>query len=132
MIAPTARSCAHCEELREEIRFLKRERDIEREKAFVDRLKVHLRITPGDALVLAALYRANGRCLSIAHLDEVVPHLSAGDDRNMKHVDIRVSRIRKALGKASVENVRGSGYFLTALGRLQIDEVLEVQKARAA
>lgn len=34
-------TCAHCEELREEIRFLKRELCVESEQGLIDRLQAH-------------------------------------------------------------------------------------------
>lgn len=124
--------CPHCEELREEIRFLKRQLGVEQRERQLDRLKRHFRIPVGDTLILAALANANGRILSQDHLDNLVPHLSAGDDRDPKHVAIRICRLRKILGSEAIEHHRGRGYFLTNLGRLQVEEALEAKTARAA
>lgn len=132
MNAPTARSCAHCEELREEIRFLKRERDLQRIQDQVTCLKVHFGLSPAEAHILSVLYAASGRVLSNVQIDDMTPAPVVGEDRQLKHVDVRICRIRKKLGAAAIQNVWGRGHFLTDIGRLQVEEALEGQKARAA
>lgn len=131
--APTARNCAHCEELREEIRFLKREIAIDRQQSLVDRLVLHFHISPGEAQILTALYLAKGRVLTSAHLDECAPAVNVpAEDRDMKHVAVRILRLRKRLGSEAINNVWSRGYCLSEIGLLQVEEALEAQKARAA
>lgn len=125
-------TCSHCEELREEIRFLKRERDLQKARDQITCLKMHFSVPPAEAHLLALLYHAHGRVLSAPQIDDMMPAPVSGEDRQLKHVDVRVCRLRKKLGGAAIENIWGRGYRLTEIGRLQVDEALEIKAARAA
>lgn len=124
-------TCVHCEELREEIRFLKREIAVEDSEELIDRLRLYHHLQPAEARILAALYCAKGRVLSVYQLDELCPLISATEDRDIKHVNIRICRLRKKLGAEAIQNVWGRGYCITDLGRLQVEEALEAQRRAA-
>lgn len=120
--------CPHCEELREEIRFLKRQIGVQQQQDQISTLATRFRLPPAEAQLLSALYNAKGRVLSVYQLDEAMPPVSASaEERDVKHVAIRVCRVRKRLGEASIKNIWGRGYCLTEIGRLQVAEALEAQ-----
>lgn len=121
-------TCHHCQDLRDEIAFLKRQLGIQAQQDQISKLATRLRLPPAEAQLLSALYDAKGRVLSVYHLDEVMPAVWS-DDRDPKHVAIRVCRVRKKLGGESIKNVWGRGYCLTDLGRLLVEEALEHQRA---
>lgn len=126
-------SCQRCEELREEIRFLKRQVAVEAEAAQVQCLAIMFGLAPAEAKMLAALYNARGRVLSPVQLDEIAPaERVRADERHMKHVDVRICRLRKKLcSPEAIKNVWGAGYHLTELGRLIVSEALEDNRAAA-
>ncbi len=126
-------TCPHCEELREEIRFLKRQVDVEVVASQIDRFMGAFGAPPASAMILSALYNAKGRVLSRTQLDEAAPATRVDpDQRDLKIIDVRISRLRKKLGEHAIQNVWGRGYYLTEIGRLQVEEALEAKAARAA
>jgi len=122
--------CPHCAELEEQIAYLKSELALSMSEDKLARLRKALGLTPSEVRILLALYQARGRFCSVYMLDEAAPATISGD-RNVKHIDVRICRIRKRIGKAAIENEWGRGYRLNDLGRLLVEEALEVQ-ARAA
>lgn len=123
-------TCPHCQDLRDEIAFLKRQLGVQAQQDQISTLATRLRLPPAEAQLLSALYDAKGRVLSVYQLDEVMPPVSSSaDDRDLKHVAIRVCRVRKKLGEESIKNIWGRGYCLTDIGRLLVEEALENQRA---
>jgi DNA-binding response OmpR family regulator len=70
-------------------------------------------LTAGEAAVLGALERAEGRVLT---RQQLVAALSAGRSRTPgpRVVDVYVTQLRAKLGTDAIRTVRGSGYALTA------------------
>lgn len=122
--------CPHCETLREEVAYLKGELALALSDDKLARLRRVTGVTPAEAKILLTLYQARGRFCAAYILDEAAPAVSA-IDRNLKHVDVRICRIRKKIGKAAIENSWGNGYRITDLGRLVVEEALESRSVAA-
>lgn len=123
--------CARCEELEEENRALRRELSYELDRSKLDRLRSSLGMSPCELSVLWSLYSANGRVVSPAALDALIP-AEENPDRDLQVFKVWVNRIRKRLGAKAIETHWGRGYSLTDLGRLLVNEALEAPARRAA
>lgn len=125
--------CPRCEQLEEEVAYLKAElglvvgsddiqalRGAMRDAGSPDRIG---RTSP--ASVVMALYRAKGRTLSKYQLMEAIPPRDrAEDDRNEKIVDVWICRARKGIGRDALENIWGKGYRLTPVGMARVAAIL--------
>jgi DNA-binding response OmpR family regulator len=123
-------SCESCDALREEIAYLKGELALSLSEDKVARLRRSTGLTPSEVKILLTLYEARGRFCAVYMLDEAAP-ATISNDRNLKHIDVRICRIRKKIGKACIENAWGLGYRISDVGRLVVEEALEA-RARAA
>jgi len=122
--------CVRCEDLEEEVAYLRRELAIANAQDVTDRLRRHFRLSGQQATVLAALYNARGRNLTQDFLEDIAPPIH-GHDRQPKHMQVQICNIRNKVGRQAIETSYGAGYRITDLGRLLCDEALEV-RSRAA
>lgn len=127
-------TCARCEELEAEIAYLKGEAGEAARLDELDRLRrgiVHLQTRNkvgrrGTALLIMALYRANGRSLSSLQILEQIPPQdhAVDDDRRTNLVSVWVCWARKSLGSDAIENAWGRGYRLSPAGMARVAEIL--------
>lgn len=122
--------CERCEDLEEEVAYLKSELGLQEDAEAYRRLRAAMKAAAGNSgrfqavgLVLA-LYHAKGRVLSRYQLLEVCPSPSGKEDRDATIINVWVHQVRKALGSGVIENVWGRGYRLTDLGRQVVSAVL--------
>lgn len=123
-------ACPHCAELEEQVAYLKRELALSLAEDKLARLRRATGLSPTEVAVLLTLYEARGRFCPVYMLDEAGP-VSRSEDRNLKHIDVRICRIRKKIGKDAIENSWGRGYRITDLGRLLVEEALESRAVAA-
>ena len=133
-------SCARCEQLEEEVAFLKSELGQGTADGDLQALRMAMRHVAGrnrigrssPAAVVLTLYRAHGRILSKHQLMEALPPRAGGDDdRIPKIVDVWVCRARIGIGRDSIENVWGRGYRLTPVGMARVAEILQPAQVAA-
>lgn len=121
--------CARCAELEEEVAYLRSELGVQQEASLTDILKVRFGLVRGWAAVLAALYRAKGRCVMHAQLEEAIPNPN-DRDRDNRIVTVYVALLRGVLGKDAIATVWGSGYRLTESGLERVESVLSTGHTR--
>lgn len=114
-------SCLHCEELREQIRELERERR-ELFSGDIGPIVLGLPAEPMVARLILTLYRANGRLLSdLVVQDDLWPRSVAPS----KCLDAAVMKARRALGgRGMLDRVRSTGVGLTAAGMAKVRSLL--------
>ena len=120
-------TCPHCEELREEVRQLRRELAYEIKASDADRVRIVFGLSRQAGKIVWSLYQARGRRLTAEAL--LLQLDSEGEDQLIK---VQVSRIRRAMGRSFIDTYWGSGYALSEVGRLQVEEALEHKSVRAA
>lgn len=81
---------------------------------------------PQVCKLVAALYGARGRVVSLQRLFAVIPSQAGpGDDeRHSNFMSVLVHRARKALGADAIQNVHGVGYRLTDRGLDRVAAIL--------
>lgn len=121
--------CARCAELEEEVAYLRSELGVQQDASLVDILKVRFGLVRGWAALLAALYRAKGRCVMRAQLEEAIPNPN-DRDRDDRIVSVYIALLRGALGKDAIATVWGSGYRLTESGLERVEAVLSTLPQR--
>lgn len=125
--------CIRCDELEEEVAWLRSELGIQTELTVKSGLARSLGLSPGELSVVLALYRANGRVVPSSFIEETIPSTwGRAGDRCDRLVAVYVCRIRKALGAGVIETVCLMGYQLTSAGREIIRGALEGEQAVAA
>lgn len=102
--------CSRCEELEEEVAYLRSELGEEIEADAADRVRRALRLSPDQAAIVLTLYRAGGRPVSMVRIDEALPVRAA--DRGLEVLRTKVSQIRRELGKGFILSARPGGYRL--------------------
>lgn len=131
-------SCARCEELEERIAWLESELGLQREADVLDAIISRMGRQaaqvgrPGIARTIACLYAARGRPVSKWNLLEASGTPTSDEDRNIRVVDIYVSRARQVMGFGAVRTVRGFGYALAPEGVEWVERALGVPRRRAA
>lgn len=114
------------EELRDEVASLRQVLDRFREERTAIALRRHFRMTPVEVGFLLGLYNAKGECVTHRILDGLSPAPS-GLLRDSNVSAVYISRIRKALGKNSVDSVWGRGWAITPVGIAAVDRALEAE-----
>lgn len=102
--------------------------------AYVADVMKALGVTANQAAILLAMHRSHPSPMSRDALADVtsLPHpgvMLEGDERCIKAIDVLVCHTRKRLGREAIENVRGLGYRLSAVGRELVRGALEPRKA---
>lgn len=129
--------CPRCEELREEIAYLRSELGIQREADKIQRIRSALprRHSRGQtAQAIVALYDAKGRPVSkLQLLDAIPPKWDGADERGESIVNVWIWHARKALGFDAVQTVYAHGFALTPVGMERVAALLgETGSAAAA
>lgn len=105
--------CPHCEELREELAYLRSELGLQLEAAELDDLKRRFGLSPGTARLLALLYGANRRPMTRHQIEDAIPARDEDLERSYGYVSTLVCQLRDRIGRGSVLNVFGTGYRLS-------------------
>lgn len=119
-------SCAHCDDLEEELACLRRELGQMDDATAISRLSEALHIAPAPAKMLNRLYGAKGR--SVSHW-VIIEMLSPEVDQS-KLPHVYASRLRKVLGEGSVINGWGVGYRLSPAAVDRVSEILSTPTAQ--
>ncbi|WP_083274618.1 helix-turn-helix domain-containing protein [Novosphingobium resinovorum] len=78
------------------------------------RLRLALNLTPGEAWILATLFKAGGRVVSMEQLAEGLPGHGEAERRG-NGVHVRICRIRKKLPSTeTIQTLRGLGFSITS------------------
>jgi DNA-binding response OmpR family regulator len=109
-------TCAHCEQLEEQVAWLKSELGIQMDSTRHAKITKGLRLQGQTAAMVLVLYQARGRVVSQVAMNDAVPSPLVGEDRGPKFVDVQICRARKVLGKGAIENIFGKGYRLSPSG----------------
>ena len=123
--------CARCQELEEEVRFLKRELGLDVERDKVGRLQTSLAITPHQARILYALYVARGRIITFDILHEMIPAEDGAPRDSVEVFKVQICKMRRAVGSNAIQNVWGKGYRITHLGQMVVEDALEATRRAA-
>lgn len=131
MTTPYERLASKCaalehelEKAREEIKFLRRQVNVQAETSVVDTLARMFKLTLQEAALLGALYEARGRTLSKWALEESLPKGDIMRDRDIKIVDVVVCKLRRKVGAAAIDTLWGRGYGISAVGLERINAAL--------
>lgn len=112
--------CPRCEELKEEIAYLKGELGESLDDTARARLKTALRITPKAVLVLDALYGAGGRVVPTYELEDLFDTQSPDSHATA----VYITKLRNVLGKGAILNDWGRGYRLSAEAVERVSAIL--------
>lgn len=117
-------TCAQCDQLREEVRHLRRERDADQARERVALVAHRLNARPAGAWLLLTLFDAFPRPVSVHKLVNNLPYRYRNEDRGDEVIKVHMSHLRKAVGKETVSTLYGYGYALTPQGREKVAEVV--------
>lgn len=118
--------CGRCEELEEEVAYLKSELGLQVAAGEVAALKSAFKITDHKARVLLILYRARSRVASTAQLDDALPARYEGTERSSNFVSATISQLRKIVGADAIETIYASGYRLSEDMRARVAAAIGV------
>jgi DNA-binding response OmpR family regulator len=111
------------QELEEEVRQLRALLGCNPDRLALNALQTCYKLTPYQATILLALYKAKGECLPEERLILVNPRPCAkGVESNT--VCTQVSAIRRAVSWDSVRNFQGQGYAITPAGAEKVRHTL--------
>lgn len=128
--------CDRCEELEEEVAYLRSELGLNQDATDYQRLRVFMRGKSVNARqaarLILALYQAKGRAMSRLQLLDALPSPSDKEDRNPNLIGVMVCHARAGLGREAVENVWGHGYRLSDEGVAKVRSILSAPLDAAA
>lgn len=109
-----------------EIRSLRRQLTLEVDIEEVRTLARRLGVNHGEATILWALYRSDGRAVSADRLLEALEANDHARERHIKQVAVRVYWIRRKLGRGLIDSTLGArgGYWITPAGRERVARAL--------
>lgn len=113
-LAEYDRVCRERDDLAAEVAYLKGERRDGDDEALEATLRVALRLSPGEARLVAVIWSGRGHYASrdaIAERAEMCGQTASRDTMN-----VLVTRIRGKIGRDAVQNVWGSGFKLSPGG----------------
>lgn len=117
-------TCAHCEDLKEEIAYLKSELGLQVDSGQVAAIRDAFGLTEQKARILLVLYKARARTISIAQFHDALPCRYGKEERSEKLVQSSISQLRKIVGADAVDTLYGQGYRLGQRMRARIDAIL--------
>ena len=90
------------------------------------RMRERLDLSPGQALILAALYRASPGFIQGDRLQSLVPLSDHAKGRACSSIRVYIYHLRATVGRGGLKTVAGVGvgYALTAQGKADLDEML--------
>jgi DNA-binding response OmpR family regulator len=121
--------CARCQELEEEVAWLKGELGLRLDADKIAVLSNAFGFSPNQTKMALTLLASNGRPVTRIQLDEAMP---GAPERSYSYVSVYVSHIRQALGFDAIETVWGQGYRLTPAGAEKIRAALAPTQKVAA
>lgn len=116
-------ACDHCEELKEEIRFLQRELSLRGAEESINRFVIEWGLTRKEAEILAALNRRPGSVIPREMLWDTL-YLNGDYEPAVKIIDVFMSKLRAKLAPEFILSVWGTGYLLSEAGVKACAEVL--------
>ncbi len=125
-------TCLHCAALEERVAWLESELGLQVRAEISSRLRnAILGIASGNrggraqtADLVAALYAAKGRPMTIWQIMEAIPSPSGNDDRDPRLAAVLVCIARKWLGHDGIRTVWGAGYALTEVGMEKVQSLI--------
>ena len=121
--AENARLKETIEDLRFELADARRDNDDRKVNDFVRRVLAGLyRLTGGEAEIIFALWKANGRYTGTNDMIDRADH-------EVLNLASHIKRIRKRVGKTRILTVYGSGYALSSEWRSELDGLWKVHIA---
>lgn len=123
-------TCAHCQDMKDELAFYKRELGLVRGQDAEARLSTAYGLTIHEAGVLALLYRRR----AIVPKGQVWDALYSNgqSEPDLKIIDVWICKLRLKLGKDAIKTTWGQGYRLTPEALAICDAIISGQHARAA
>lgn len=116
-------TCAHCEDLKEEVAYLKSELGLRNDAERVEQLR-RQGVRPAEAAMLCRLYAAGGKLVTVDQLEEAIPAKDPARERTTPFVRTYASRIRSRMGRDIIGNMWGRGYYLTDRGMAVVGPML--------
>lgn len=124
--------CGRCEELEGLVDYYKRELGILHRLADRAALEQVVHLPPTQAAILLALYGRRGATLSKDGLMAVLYSDRAGEEPEIKIVDVFISKLRKAIGRDKIITHWGVGYRLSPEGLAWVAQALAAGAPKAA
>lgn len=112
--------CVQCASLREELDELREAIGICADRDKLARIRTHYGLWRAEAEVLLRLYAVKGR---VVQRWALLDGLSSSDDA-LHVLAVYLVHIRAAVGRESIQTIRGVGYQLTAAGMSVVGEAL--------
>lgn len=119
--------CSRCEDLKEEIAYLKSELGMALTKDERVSFRTNLGMDTAEAAIVAALYTAKGRLVETYALSDVLP--TENDDRSTNIIKVYICRIRRKIGKDAIRTVYSEGYGLTPVGLQRVAAAITAKVA---
>ena len=125
--------CQRCIELEEEVAYLRSELGLLADEDALLTLGRALGVSPVVARLVLALYRANGRLLTVTHLNDAVPSAKGRDEYiSQSFFASLVCLARRPLGRDAIETAWARGYRLSPAGMARVAAILEPVQQEAA
>lgn len=125
--------CERCEELEEEVAYLKSELGIREAGERIHLLRAALGVRPAVASFLLRLYDARGKLVTHQQLVDALPAVWCDrEDRHEPITRVYCAYARKALGRDGIETVWREGYRLSATARDRIEVILAAPRPAVA
>lgn len=118
-------TCAHCEELREEIAYLKSELGLTRDSSLERTLHFTHGLTGKEARFLIALHQVKGRVLNQYQVLDAI----GSPDGVSKLATVYLCKIRKKLGRTAILTEWGRGFSIGPLGVAAIEHAQALRLA---
>lgn len=136
-VARATAHCPRCQELQDEVDYLKGEINDVRNRENYDtetgKLRQALKLTAKEAATLHMMYAANGRPISRHRLDNATLH--DGDEREYapgsQVTSIYICRLRKVLPPKAIVTFPDQGYALSPLGMQTVRDIVDYTHSEA-
>lgn len=117
-------TCAHCEDLEEQVAYLESELGLRLAADELAGLRATFGLTPSEARAVLALHRAAGRTVTRAQVEEVMPSPTGKEERSRSLLSSTMFHIRRKLGPGIVETVWSAGFRITPAGQKLVASAL--------
>lgn len=105
--------CARCEELEDEIAWLRSELGASVDATTLAAIRGRFSLTRAQAIIVMCLFNAKCRVVSFARLAEATPVGVRSGESDCQLVRSHICRIRKVVGEDAIETVRGDGWRIS-------------------
>lgn len=133
--------CERCADLEERVAYLEEELGLQRNMNAIVLIQDFLKETPrlhkastrAPAILVAALYQANGKIMTRTQIEEAIPSVKSDSrrgflERDPKIIDVWVCLARCGLGKSAILTAPRIGYKLSPFGMDRVNAILENRK----